>query len=419
MSRERSRTPSPNKQKNMERGAFSSLSTVAFLRSSLEERKPNPTTSINQATTVLRNTMSGRFRSSGHSRPAESPSPARKATPERPARDTNFRSPKRLSNGMIKTEPEVKPFSVKSKPDEESAKLTETIKKLNLVLAKEKQKSSKFEQELSSLKQKMAENADLEAQNSKLKQQIQKLKFSFSNVEIERDRYLKDLKSAAAQIDYFKNSLKGMTEMMVGILGALVEKDCYSLETSLEASMDNIEEEFRYTLIQNIQTKLKKMIETMAKETSLDLSKEQRAVSVWAVKSLHNLPMQKKEPVQSPQFKLTKQENNGLSYHVEYFTDEDSIDITPKTFAPDGFVASTPADRLNRIEIDDSAKVEMSFADAEFAIALYDFEGEREGDLNFKRGEGMDISDKHDSGWWIGRLKEQTGVFPYNFVESL
>jgi len=155
---------------------------------------------------------------------------------------------------MIKNEPEVKPFSVKSKPDEETAKLTETIKKLNLVLVKEKQKSSKFEQELSSLKQKMAENGDLEAQNSKLKQQIQKLKFSFSNVEIERDRYLKDLKSAAAQIDYFKYSLKGMTEMMVGILGALVEKDCYSLETSLEASMDNIEEEFRYTLIQNIQT---------------------------------------------------------------------------------------------------------------------------------------------------------------------
>jgi len=39
--------------------------------------------------------------------------------------------------------------------------------------------------------------------------------------------------------------------------------------------------------------------------------------------------------------------------------------------------------------------------------------------LNFKRGEVIEIIEKNDSGWWIGRLKEQTGVFPYNFVESL
>lgn len=64
-------------------------------------------------------------------------------------------------------------------------------------------------------------------------------------------------------------------------------------------------------------------------------------------------------------------------------------------------------------------KNEMSFSDPEFALALYDFNGEREGDLQFSRGEYIEILDKNESGWWVGRLGNVTGMFPFNFVQVL
>lgn len=61
----------------------------------------------------------------------------------------------------------------------------------------------------------------------------------------------------------------------------------------------------------------------------------------------------------------------------------------------------------------------MSFSEPELALALYDFQGEREGDLAFKRGDIIEIVSKSDSGWWVGSLNDLKGVFPYNFVKLL
>lgn len=51
--------------------------------------------------------------------------------------------------------------------------------------------------------------------------------------------------------------------------------------------------------------------------------------------------------------------------------------------------------------------------------ALYDYEGEKEGDLSFKEGDIIAVLDKSDpSGWWQGSLNGVTGYFPMNFVEE-
>lgn len=50
-------------------------------------------------------------------------------------------------------------------------------------------------------------------------------------------------------------------------------------------------------------------------------------------------------------------------------------------------------------------------------MALYDFEKEAEGDLEFKQGDVIEIVDKDPSGWWMGKIGDETGVFPSNFVQ--
>jgi len=52
--------------------------------------------------------------------------------------------------------------------------------------------------------------------------------------------------------------------------------------------------------------------------------------------------------------------------------------------------------------------------------ALYDYESQQEGDLNFYAGDIIHIIDQSDpSGWWHGEINGVSGYFPSNFVEQL
>ncbi|RKP06898.1 hypothetical protein THASP1DRAFT_31287 [Thamnocephalis sphaerospora] len=53
-------------------------------------------------------------------------------------------------------------------------------------------------------------------------------------------------------------------------------------------------------------------------------------------------------------------------------------------------------------------------------IALYDFNGQSDGDLSFRAGDRIDIitrTDKTDD-WWTGRVGHKTGLFPANYVKD-
>ena len=43
-------------------------------------------------------------------------------------------------------------------------------------------------------------------------------------------------------------------------------------------------------------------------------------------------------------------------------------------------------------------------------IATYDFDGEEGNDLSFREGEVIDVVEKDDSGWWLGKIGERGGV---------
>ncbi|KAJ3028391.1 UNVERIFIED_CONTAM: hypothetical protein HDU68_001785 [Siphonaria sp. JEL0065] len=50
-------------------------------------------------------------------------------------------------------------------------------------------------------------------------------------------------------------------------------------------------------------------------------------------------------------------------------------------------------------------------------IALYDFEGQRDGDLSFRTGDEIVVTKEADNDWWTGRIGIREGVFPANYVQ--
>ncbi|KAJ3130631.1 hypothetical protein HK100_007812 [Physocladia obscura] len=49
--------------------------------------------------------------------------------------------------------------------------------------------------------------------------------------------------------------------------------------------------------------------------------------------------------------------------------------------------------------------------------AMYDFEGQRDGDLSFRAGEQIIVVQKNPNDWWTGRIGIREGVFPANYVQ--
>ena len=56
---------------------------------------------------------------------------------------------------------------------------------------------------------------------------------------------------------------------------------------------------------------------------------------------------------------------------------------------------------------------------AQFVTALYDFEGQGQGDLSFREGDLIKVVKKSDStdDWWLGELRGVSGSFPANYVQ--
>lgn len=56
---------------------------------------------------------------------------------------------------------------------------------------------------------------------------------------------------------------------------------------------------------------------------------------------------------------------------------------------------------------------------ANFVTALYDFDGQGAGDLDFREGDRIRVIQKTNStdDWWEGELRGVQGAFPANYVE--
>jgi hypothetical protein len=48
--------------------------------------------------------------------------------------------------------------------------------------------------------------------------------------------------------------------------------------------------------------------------------------------------------------------------------------------------------------------------------ALFDFKPQEDNELEFKKGDLIEVVEKDDANWWRGRLDEREGLFPANYV---
>lgn len=48
--------------------------------------------------------------------------------------------------------------------------------------------------------------------------------------------------------------------------------------------------------------------------------------------------------------------------------------------------------------------------------ALYDFQPQEPGELEFKRGDVITVTDRTDQHWWHGEIGNRRGLFPSTYV---
>ena len=97
--------------------------------------------------------------------------------------------------------------------------------------------------------------------------------------------------------------------------------------------------------------------------------------------------------------------------------EEDFVDTTSPLFRTDSL--SWREQELGLVEWssqDDHLDPNRSLFDV---IAMYSFKGEEEGDLPFRKGDIISVLAVDECGWWTGKLKGNTGIFPANYVKRM
>jgi hypothetical protein len=75
--------------------------------------------------------------------------------------------------------------------------------------------------------------------------------------------------------------------------------------------------------------------------------------------------------------------------------------------------------RAGQARLEEEKRVAEAEAAAKqmFAVAEYDYEAQEDGELSFKEGDRIKVTDKSDKDWWRGTLNGREGEFPANYTK--
>lgn len=357
---ERSLTPSPHRSQNLERGVFSSLSALSLYKQSVEERKQ-----IQSSSTII-------SKKSPLPKP-RSPNRVRQITKRvEKSPESQPRSPLKVTNrGREDPEP---------RSEQEFTKLQESIRTLKLLLEKEKRLNAKLEIENKEIKNSLKQEAE---KSEKIHRNLRELMSTNTGITQENVKLTEEIKVLKENQDLIKEHVKSLATILVSVLT--------SFFSSLQENESLVSTE-KTRVVSKIKEIVAQKLEDIQLNTSLDLTRQTSEVRSWLL--ARNFP----------RAVSIKQEEPEISYTVEYFNEPLSV---------------AKPEPLARSYFHKSEDEEISFHECKMAIALYDFEGEREDDLEFYCGDTIEIVEQCESGWWIGKLNGKTGSFPYNFVQVL
>lgn len=98
------------------------------------------------------------------------------------------------------------------------------------------------------------------------------------------------------------------------------------------------------------------------------------------------------------------------------YSDVDDAPTPPPHRKALGPTASLPAFRSDD-DFYDTAEEMISSSRTNCCVALYDFDGENDGDLKLRAGDKVQVVNSADENWWEGTSKGQTGFFPASYVQ--
>ena len=366
---ERSLTPSPLRSQNLERGVFSS-STLSLYKQAVEERKQLQSISAISAKKITLNKPRSPLRVQ----------PVVKKVEKSP--ELTARSPLKIRN-KNKDENDVR-------NDLELLKLQEGVKSLNLQLAREKRMHLKLEAEIKDLKTAHAlELSSLALNNEKIQKSLQGLITSNSLVASDKEKLVEEARKTREKYEESKEHIRSIGGILVSIISMFFSNFEDDLSLSGQEKM-------------RIGVKIKELVSEKLSEimaaTDIDLNRQLTEVHSWLrISAL---------PRKLDKVKLAK-EAPEISYTVEYFSEsQNNLGLTEEY-------------RNTALRSKGGYREEVSFNESKAAIALYDFDGERDEDLAFFSGDTIEVIEECESGWWIGRLHGKTGSFPYNFVQII
>ena len=301
----------------------------------------------------------------------------------RPARPDSASKAEAINRSPIKTNVSKHSENMKLSTDD-TAKLQDSIKKLNLMLSKERKTVSKLEQDIMEIKQTTRkEVAQMTATQEKLQQSLLKMKASNKTLAFEREKIMQDLTDYKTRVEMYNDHMKSLASTLVICL-----KQTISTHTSLFSSTPSqFEVDEMIQQSENIKSLLKSRIELISKELGCDFTSEFSELNTWQVQprspshpKLASRSVSKPDPrgEVKDEIDFIANEPEDISYTVEYFTD-DSISSHGST--PQGTVRfarpeTKPASNSENVLITQSDEVSFT-TEAEFAVAMYDFDGER------------------------------------------
>jgi len=150
------------------------------------------------------------------------------------------------------------------------------------------------------------------------------------------------------------------------------------------------------------------------KSTGSDASTHKRSVSAYT-------------PPSSSRFNQSNPFDDGRGYNrrTSYDFDHHDVDEDRDVFgaqipsAAKGFRGNSPPAQPKLAPKAELTRPLQPHEGIARAIALFDFNAVQSGDLSFKKGQVITVTEmsKNTDTWWSGKVEGRTGMFPANFVE--